>query len=110
VEPIIHVHTNSGTAVSWLSVHEWVTARITPGFPMAGTAAWCLLPDDHPLKLSAVLDGGQHWALRIEGNQEALADASKAIAGAVDWRCVANELAQLTAYRAANPWSRREVS
>lgn len=109
MEPIHH-NISSAAAVSWLSVHLWVSDRITPGFPMAGTPAWCLLPDDNPLKLSAVLDAGQHWALRIEGNQEALAEASKAIAGAADWRSVANELSGLHAYRAANPWSRREVS
>lgn len=102
--------TNSARAVSWWSVHEWVRARIAPGYPMAGTPAWCLLDDEHPLKLSAVLDAGQHWILRIEGNQEALAEASKAIADAADWRKVANELATITAYRAANPWARRDAS
>jgi hypothetical protein len=42
--------------------------------------------------------------------QEAAAEASQAVSAAVDWRAVAQEWMQLQAFRAANPWARREAS
>ena len=77
--------------------------------PLLGTPAWCALADDDPAKLAAVLDGGCRHALRLELGQEALAEASKAVAAAVDWRAVSAELNQRRTFRAANPWANRVV-
>jgi hypothetical protein len=78
-------------AVSWWSVHEWVTRHLeTVGtWPMAGTPQWSALPDDHPAKLAALLDAAQHHALRIETAQEARAQAAQAVSEAADWSAVA---------------------
>lgn len=61
---------------------------------MLGTAAWRALAADDPARWASLLDGGQHWALRLELNQEALAEASKDIASAADWPAVAREVLQ----------------
>lgn len=61
-------------------------------WPPAGTPAWNQLDDRDPRKLAAVLDGGRHWALRVDTHQEALADASKAIAATADWGEVARRM------------------
>lgn len=97
--------------VDWFEVHRWVTALIkADSWPMIGTLAWQRLPDGHPAKTAAVLAAASHWALYVENNQTAMAEASQAISAAVDWRQVGNELQNLHAYRAANPWSVREAS
>lgn len=82
--------------MSWWSVHEFVAAR-TAGldFPTAGTPDWCALADDDARKLAAVLDAGQHHALRMETAQESLAEASKAVAAAADWPAIAQEVRNL---------------
>jgi len=107
-------------AVAWWPVLTFVADRlgvepaavpeISHRLPLLGTPAWCLLADDDPAKIAAVLDGGCRHALRLELNQEALADASKEISGAADWRSVANELNTLNNFRKANPWARRVAS
>lgn len=76
--------------VSWWSVYEFVSAVLDQvnSYPMAGTPAWCSLAHDDPRKWAALLDASQHWALRVETCQEARAEASRAIAGAEDWRLV----------------------
>lgn len=99
----------SAASVAWWPVHEYVT-RITaqvPGWPVAGTPAWCDLDDNDPAKLAAVVDAGQHHALRIETAQEARADASKAVGAAVDWRAIAQDITQRRAFYAARPWMKR---
>jgi Protein of unknown function (DUF2742) len=77
--------------VSWLSVHELVTAVTNQvnDWPMLGTPAWCSLAHDDPRKWAALLDGAQHWALRVETCQEAAAEASHDISAAADWSAVA---------------------
>ena len=82
--------------VSWWSVHEFVAAVLDQanGWPMLGTPAWCSLAHDDPRKWAALLDGARHHALRLELNQEARAEASKAIAEAADWSQVAREVQQ----------------
>ena len=97
-------------AVAWWPVHIYVEARLVADAPLLGTPAWCALDDNDPAKLSAVLDGGQHFALRLDAAQEAAAEASQAVSAAVDWRAVAQEWMQLQAFRTANPWARREAS
>ena len=84
-------------SVAWWPVHEYVEKvleRVEGGWPMAGTPAWCALADDDPRKLFALIAASEHHVLRMETAQEARAEASKAIAGAADWRAVAQELRQ----------------
>ena len=82
--------------VSWWAVHEFVAAVLDQanGYPMAGTPAWCSLAHDDPMKLAAVLDAGQHHALRIETEQQARAEASRDVAAATDWSRVAQYIVQ----------------
>ena len=76
--------------VSWWDVHLYVQQHlaVVGHYPMAGTPAWCDLPDDDPRKLAAVLDAGQHHALRVETAQQALAQASRAVAASQRWSAV----------------------
>lgn len=77
--------------VCWTAVLAFVErCGINPAATLtAGTPAWCALDDQHPDKLAAVLAAGVHHALRLDLNQQAAADASKAIAAAEDWPAVA---------------------
>lgn len=76
--------------VAWWPVHRFVTPFLEEvgSWPMVGSLPWIRLPDDHPVKTASVLDAAQHWALRIENNQTALAEASKAISTSTDWTTV----------------------
>jgi Protein of unknown function (DUF2742) len=98
--------------VSWYSVHELISAVLNEvnDWPALGTPAWCSLRQDDPRKWAAVLDGGRHHALRLELNQEARADASKAVSSAADWSKVSHEIRQLTDFRASRPWAKRVVA
>jgi hypothetical protein len=115
--PIAAPHTTDPTAavgsqqVSWWAVHEFVTAVLSQvnGWPMLGTPAWCSLTHDHPAKWAALLDGAQHWALRVETCQLSRAEASRAIAVAVHWPKVAQENKQRNDFYAAHPWLRRAL-
>jgi hypothetical protein len=71
---------------SWWDVHTYVSPTLAEVgcWPMVGTAAWCALPDDDPVKLAALLDAAQHWALRLETCQVAECEASHAISAAAD--------------------------
>lgn len=85
--------------VDWWPVHEYVTERITAAdWPMAGTLDWIRLPDRHPEKVAAILDAAQHWALRIELHQAALAEASQDISTATDWKAIAQNRDRGRAY------------
>jgi Protein of unknown function (DUF2742) len=65
----------SSQAVSFWSVHEFVDGqlKLIGKFPMIGTSEWCALDDWDARNWAAVYDAAQHWALRLELNQEALA-------------------------------------
>ena len=95
INPSRHATTDSNAntgsrQVTWETVHEYIERVVTTsGFPMVGTAAWSALPDDDERKVAAVYDAAQHWALYIENNQRALADASRAVSAACDWPAVA---------------------
>lgn len=80
--------------VCWTTVLAFVERRgIDPATVMtAGTPAWQALDDHHPDKLAAVIAAGVHHALRLDLNQEAVADASKAIAASENWRAVASSI------------------
>ena len=84
-------------SVSCLAVYRFVLPALTKvgSWPMLGTAAWRALAADDPARWASLLDGGQHWALHLELNQEALAEASKDVAAAADWPAVALEVRQL---------------
>lgn len=97
--------------VSWWSVHEHVQRflDLVGAFPTAGTPAWCALPDG-PVKLAALLDAAQHHSLRMEMNQEAAAEASRAVAGALNWAEVSREIHVSSDFYAARPWLKRAAS
>ena len=94
----------SSHQVSWWSVHEFVAEVLNQvnGWPLLGTPTWCSLAHDDPRKWAAVIDGGQHHALRLELNQEARADASRAISGAVDWPALSREIMRRTDFYATS--------
>ncbi|WP_373365585.1 DUF2742 domain-containing protein [Mycobacterium kansasii] len=79
---------------NWLPVHDLVAPILESvgRWPLLGSPEWCSLAPDDPAKWAAVLDGGQHHALRLELNQRARAEASRAVAGAADWSQIANEI------------------
>ncbi|OBF91066.1 hypothetical protein A5791_15835 [Mycobacterium sp. 852002-51163_SCH5372311] len=97
--------------VSWWSVHELILPVLNQvnDWPLLGSPAWCSLARDDPRKWAAVLDGGQHHALRIELNQESRAEASKAVSGALDWAALSREILRRNDFYAAHPWLRRAV-
>ncbi|MCA2249028.1 DUF2742 domain-containing protein [Mycobacterium intracellulare] len=97
--------------VSWWSVHEHVQPflDLVGAWPTAGTPAWCALPDG-PVKLAALLDAAQHHALRFELGQEARAEASRAVSGALNWNEVSRETLARTDFYTARPWLRRAAS
>jgi hypothetical protein len=104
--------TTESQQVNWWSVHEFVTAVLSQanGWPVAGTPAWCSLAHDDPAKWAALLDGAQHWALRVESAQQSRAEASRAVAAAADWPRIAREINQRKDFYAARPWLRRAAS
>jgi Protein of unknown function (DUF2742) len=87
---------NSSRQVSWWTVHEFVQPYLDAAgsWPMAGTPAWCLLDDDDPAKWAALLDGAQHHALRVELNQSARAEASRAVSATANWSAIATRSIQ----------------
>jgi hypothetical protein len=97
--------------VSWWSVHEHVAPALAQAasWPTVGTPAWCALGDDDPRKQAALYDAAQHWALRLETNQEARADASREISAAADWSAIGTEWFRINQFYAARPWLKRVV-
>lgn len=100
--------------VAWWPVHEFleaVAAQANFGpLPLAGTPAWQALAAGDPRKMLSLAFAGEHHVLRVEIGQQAMAEASRAVAGAADWSRVAREVTQLHSFREAHPWARREVS
>jgi hypothetical protein len=76
--------------VNWLTVRRFILPLLekVDDWPMLGTPAWCRTAHGDLRKWAALLDGAQHHALRLELNQEARAEASRAVSGAVDWPAV----------------------
>jgi hypothetical protein len=79
-------------SVSWWSVHEYVSPRLVDSWPMVGTPQWCALDDDDLVKIAAIFDAAQHWALWIECRQEAMTEASHDVSDAADWAGIAEEM------------------
>ena len=102
----------SSQQVSWWSVHEYVIEVLNRrgSWPMVGTPAWCILGNDDPVKVAALFDAAQHWALQVEINQEARADASRAVSAGVDWPAFARKSIQYQSFYAARPWLKRQAS
>lgn len=103
---------NSSRQVSWWEVHEFVQPYLTAAgsWPMAGTPEWCLLDDNDPMKIAALYDAAQHWALRVETCQEARCQASRDVSAADDWSRVARKMVQRNSFYAARPFLRRVAS
>jgi hypothetical protein len=80
--------------VDWYTVHLYAKPLLESvgSWPMVGTPGWRYLDDDDPAKLAAVYDASRYWALRVATSQEAMAEASRAISNAADWKAVANRL------------------
>lgn len=82
------MNVKSAASVAWWPVHQYaepVLNRIV-SWPMVGTPEWCGLAEDDPRRIAAIFDAARHWALRIETCQHSLAEASKAVAAAIDWK------------------------
>jgi hypothetical protein len=75
--------------VNWLTVHNYVepTLKAVGSWPMVGTPEWVQAPT--PIKLASIFDAARHWALRIDINQCAMAEASHDVSAAADWKSVA---------------------
>jgi hypothetical protein len=88
--------------VSWWSVHEFAAQwaaeygvdLIDDDLPNPGTPRWCGLRNDDPQKVAALLLRGSKAGLHDEGEQQARAEASRAVAGAADWRSVSRSVSQ----------------
>ncbi|SHP73601.1 phiRv2 prophage protein [Mycobacteroides abscessus subsp. abscessus] len=91
-------------------MHEFVQPHIEAmgPFPVAGTVAWQLLSGTDPAKWAAVLDAAQHYALRLDIDQEAAIEAGQAISRSQDWGSVASKMRQRREFYAARPWLRRK--
>lgn len=97
--------------VAWFEVHLFTTSKLerVDGWPAAGTPEWCALDDDDPRKIAAVLDYGQHWALHLDGRQEALAQASRDVAQAIDCQPIARGVLRQEWRRKAGVYIPRQV-
>ncbi|MBB4853762.1 hypothetical protein HNP40_001142 [Mycobacteroides chelonae] len=73
--------------VSWWHAHVFLEALVAHAIhlPAAGSPAWCALADGDPAKLLALAVAGEHHVLRVELDQHASSEASKAIAASADW-------------------------
>lgn len=102
----------SSQQVSWSDVHAFVLPKLARAgdWPMLGSPDWCGLSDRDPVKWASVLDGGQHWALRIEYLQQVECEASHEIAAAEDWAAIARCIKSRTDYFSARPWMNRRAS
>jgi len=82
--------------VDWLRVHHYVLPLLQEVrcWPMAGTTAWLELDENDPAKHAAIADFAQHWALRVDTAQAALAEASRDISAAADWSAISRNMLQ----------------
>ncbi|GJN99125.1 hypothetical protein NJB1907f44_48990 [Mycobacterium marinum] len=96
----------------WLEVHDLVAPILDSvgSWPLLGSPEWCSLPTSSPRKWAAILDGGQHHALRLELNQQARAEASQTISASADWSQIGREVRQRRGFYAEKPWVKRVVT
>lgn len=97
-------------SVAWWPVHQFTAALVAQAnnLPVAGTPAWCVLPDPDPRKLLALAVAGEHHVLRVETAQRAMAQASRAVSGATDWSAIGREIRQRNDFYRERPWLRRK--
>jgi Protein of unknown function (DUF2742) len=83
-------------SVDWWSVHQYVEPLLQEvgSWPMAGSLAWQRLDDDDPAKRAALYDSSQHWVLRVDTSQAALAQASRDVSAAYNWAEIARSIRQ----------------
>uniref|UniRef100_UPI003365A018 DUF2742 domain-containing protein n=1 Tax=Mycolicibacterium sp. TUM20985 TaxID=3023370 RepID=UPI003365A018 len=97
--------------MSWWEVRTFVEAAIqqagVTSWPAAGTPAWCALSGGDPRKWAALFDDAQHWALRVDTAQEAMAEASRDLSSAADWSAANRYVTTHNAFYAARPWLKR---
>ena len=95
--------------VNWWEVHTFVTPMLTAvgSWPLVGTPTWCALGDDDPVKWAATFDAAQHWALRVEANQEARAEAGRDIAASTDWLAISRRIRERAEFCNAHPWMKQ---
>lgn len=114
--PERHQRPASSGQVAWHPVYEYLnrlrrrTGALDTSAPALGSPVWCALPDDHGDKLASVFNTAEGWAYTAAYEQAALAEASKAVAGAEDWVKVAKRHRDRVDFAAAHPWARRAVS
>ena len=84
--------------VSWWECHQFVERLVAQAdhgsIPVAGTPEWVAMCDGDPRKLLALAQFGVHHALRVETAQEAVAEASRAVAAGAQWSAVAQRVAR----------------
>jgi hypothetical protein len=95
--------------VRWWDLREWVEPHLADvgDWPMVATQAWFDLDDSDPRKMAALLAAAQHWALRVETCQQALAEASREISNAADWSGIASQSLGRAQLYAERPWLKR---
>lgn len=101
---------SSSLQVSWWDTHVFVSAlvaQLDEPLPAAGSPAWCALAGGDPRKLLALAVAGEHWVLRTETAQAAMADASRAVSAAADWAKISQEIRRRNDFYAARPWLKR---
>ncbi|KZS80316.1 hypothetical protein A4G31_26775 [Mycobacterium persicum] len=81
---------------AWWSVRQYVLPLLQSvgAWPLLGSPEWCSLDPDDPRKKAAVYDGAQHWALRLETCQTTMADAGRAVSGALNWAEASRDIRQ----------------
>ncbi len=90
----------AGECASSQQVSWWVSRVCGSSAGAGGVVAddrhrrWQQLDDHDPVKIAALFDGAQHWALRLESCQRARCDASREISDAVDWSALTREINQ----------------
>jgi hypothetical protein len=95
--------------VSFADVVDWAQPYLDAAgdYPLAGTPEWCALPESDRRKWASMLDAARHHCLRLEVAQAAMAEASRAVAGAADWSQIAREAQQLKDFYEEKPYLRR---
>jgi Protein of unknown function (DUF2742) len=98
--------------VSWWPVHKFVQAVLDQvnEWPTLGTPEWCSLDHDDPRKWAALLDGAQHWALRMDTCQEAECAASREISASADWSAISRRTHDQSEFYTQRPWLKRVAS
>lgn len=113
-DPTGHVPSSTDlSAVDWYAVALFVAPLLQQvgRWPAAGSPAWCDLEETDPRKVAAVYDAARRWALQVDGYQVArriaLAEASREISAAYDWKALARKIQEYNEFRAERPWMNR---